>query len=51
MSILQEPAPKLDPGRFSPSFCDFVDRCLEKDPEKRYTYTALLVRSLRRLIL
>ncbi|KAJ2834392.1 Protein kinase C signaling pathway involved MAPKK protein [Coemansia sp. 'formosensis'] len=40
--IIHMPVPQMDPKRFSPECCDFVSRCLCKDPKDRPTPTALL---------
>lgn len=41
--IIKEPSPRLPPGRFGQDADDFVDGCLEKDPEARRTPAALFV--------
>ena len=43
--IVNEPAPRLTPeGRFPPMAEDFVNGCLFKDPDQRWTPKDLLVR-------
>mmetsp|Transcript_68743 Transcript_68743/g.109081 ORF Transcript_68743/g.109081 Transcript_68743/m.109081 type:complete len:338 (+) Transcript_68743:86-1099(+) len=37
-----QPEPRLDPGRFSPALCDFVERCLTREEARRPDATALL---------
>jgi len=34
--------PALDPKKFSPNFCDFVAKCLKRDPNERWTAQQLL---------
>ncbi|KAK9857626.1 hypothetical protein WJX84_005358 [Apatococcus fuscideae] len=33
--IVAASPPQLSPGEWSPDFCDFLDRCLQKDPKLR----------------
>ena len=40
--IVQNPTPTLSTDHFSPEFCDFVARCLAKDPEARAPAAQLL---------
>ncbi|KAI9009126.1 kinase-like domain-containing protein [Hyaloraphidium curvatum] len=40
--VVNEPAPTLPPGQFTPEFEDFIAKCLQKDPEKRPTPAELL---------
>ncbi|KAJ1677128.1 MAP kinase kinase Wis1, partial [Spiromyces aspiralis] len=40
--LVHGPAPTLDGSRYSGDACDFVARCLQKDPDKRPNYTELL---------
>eukprot|EP00475_Leptophrys_vorax_P032256 TRINITY_DN4962_c0_g1_i1.p1 TRINITY_DN4962_c0_g1~~TRINITY_DN4962_c0_g1_i1.p1 ORF type:complete len:658 (-),score=144.84 TRINITY_DN4962_c0_g1_i1:866-2839(-) len=42
LSVAEDPSPKLPRGRFSIGFRNFLDKCLEKDPEKRHTAEELL---------
>jgi serine/threonine protein kinase len=37
-----QPEPRLDPARFSPALCDFVERCLTREETRRPDATALL---------
>jgi mitogen-activated protein kinase kinase len=48
--VVNEPAPRLPEGRFSPELIAFIDACLDKDVAKRPTPKALLVRGLDALI-
>lgn len=41
-SIRDEPPPRLPADSFSPELCDFIARCLQKDPEQRWTCRQLL---------
>merc|ERR1712193_149513 len=41
-AIVQKPPPGLDRKQFSAPFCDFVDKCLQRDPAKRHTANQLL---------
>ncbi|XP_060592923.1 dual specificity mitogen-activated protein kinase kinase 5-like [Ruditapes philippinarum] len=41
-TILEEKSPKLSEEKFSPALCDFVAKCLHKDPQKRITHPELL---------
>ena len=41
-TIVDAPAPKLDPCRFSRELCVFVAECLRKTPEDRVPAQALL---------
>uniref|UniRef100_A0A914CLH0 mitogen-activated protein kinase kinase n=1 Tax=Acrobeloides nanus TaxID=290746 RepID=A0A914CLH0_9BILA len=43
LRILNNPAPTINPqdSKFSLEFCKFVERCLQKDMEKRATYSVL----------
>lgn len=34
-NIANNPAPKIDSSKWSEAFCDFVEQCLQKDPQKR----------------
>jgi serine/threonine protein kinase len=40
--IKEKPAPCLDANEFSPEFCDFISKTLEKDSSKRYNAVNLL---------
>lgn len=40
--IDRAPAPTLDPKRFSPELCDFVAKCLIKNPDERPSASQLL---------
>lgn len=40
--ICQRDAPRLPADRYSPAFCDFIQRCMEKEPSKRWTAAQLL---------
>lgn len=40
--ISSKDSPKLDASQYSPDFCDFVDKCLHKDPSKRQSCSTLL---------
>ncbi|KAA6397582.1 MAG: putative Mitogen-activated protein kinase kinase 1 [Streblomastix strix] len=40
--IVQKPAPLLPKDKYSPQFCDFVGKCLEKETEKRPSAETLL---------
>lgn len=42
--IVNEPAPRLPEGRYPREADDFVEKCLFKDPEERWTPKTLLVR-------
>ena len=45
--IVNEPAPRLAPeGRFPADAEEFVDNCLLKDPDARWTPKQLLVNTL-----
>lgn len=41
--IVNEPPPKLEHSSFTPSFKDFVDKCLKKNPEERADLKTLMV--------
>mmetsp|Transcript_23222 Transcript_23222/g.46629 ORF Transcript_23222/g.46629 Transcript_23222/m.46629 type:complete len:1587 (+) Transcript_23222:126-4886(+) len=41
-AIDKKPSPRLDRKTFSPNFCDFVEKCLKKDPKERWTAAQLL---------
>ena len=41
-NIANNPPPQIDSNTWSPQFCDFVDRCLKKDPEERFSIDQLL---------
>ncbi|CEP64491.1 mitogen-activated protein kinase kinase PBS2 LALA0_S11e05358g [Lachancea lanzarotensis] len=41
-AIVDSPPPKLPKGKFSPLAQDFVNMCLQKIPERRPTYAALV---------
>ncbi|XP_045156807.2 dual specificity mitogen-activated protein kinase kinase 5-like [Mercenaria mercenaria] len=41
-TILEEKSPTLPEEKFSAALCDFVARCLHKDPQKRITHPELL---------
>jgi serine/threonine protein kinase len=40
--ISTKEAPRLDSKKWSPQFCDFVEKCLQKDPSKRSSCEDLL---------
>lgn len=40
-TIVDAPAPQLDPSRFSPELCRFVADCLKKAPDDRLPAQAL----------
>ena len=41
--IPTKPPPSVkEPDKFSPEFCDFISKCLVKNPEERPSATALL---------
>ena len=44
--IVNEPAPRLAEGRYPREAHDFVEKCLLKDPDARWTPKQLLVRTL-----
>jgi len=41
-NIANNPPPKIDKTKWSEDFCDFLDHCLQKDPEKRWNTDQLL---------
>lgn len=41
-NIAQNEPPKIDAKRWSPEFCNFVDMCLKKDPDARFSTDQLL---------
>jgi len=41
-SIRDNPPPKLPDSKFSPEFCDFLNKCMIQDPSQRYTCEQLL---------
>lgn len=41
-SIRDNPPPKLPDSKFSPEFCDFLNKCMIQDPSERYTCEQLL---------
>ena len=42
ISIMEASPPSLIPGSWSPEFVSFVDKCLQKESEKRPTAAELL---------
>ncbi len=40
--IINNAPPKLDPEKFDPDLCDFVNQCLKKQPEERASAAELL---------
>lgn len=40
-AIVEDPAPMLDPTKYSPEACDFVARMLDKSPAKRPRYSQI----------
>jgi mitogen-activated protein kinase kinase 1 len=41
-TILEAPAPSLDPRRYSPEFCQFISHCVKKSPRDRLPADILL---------
>ena len=41
-NIVNMDPPKIDTNEWSPDFCNFVDMCLKKNPEERWTTDQLL---------
>ena len=41
-NIAHNPAPTIDKNRWSPEFVDFVNQCLQKDPEQRWSVDRLM---------
>jgi len=40
--IVNEPPPELPAGQFTPDFCNFISRCLQKDPNSRADLNSLM---------
>ncbi|RUS72340.1 hypothetical protein EGW08_019898 [Elysia chlorotica] len=40
--VVMEVSPKLPADQFSPDFCDFIDKCLNKQVPERWNYVQLL---------
>lgn len=40
--VVVDPAPRLEPGKFSPEFEDFIAKCLQKDYKLRPNYDKLI---------
>lgn len=40
--VVVDPAPRLEPGKFSPEFEDFIAKCLQKDYRLRPNYDQLI---------
>jgi len=40
--ISTKDAYRLNKAKFSPNYCDFVERCLERDVKKRWSINQLL---------
>ena len=49
-SLKKEPAPSLNPSKWSAAFVDFVSKCLVKDVNERWSVSALMdVRACERV--
>ena len=40
--ICQRDAPRLPNDKYSGCFCDFIEKCMDKDPNKRWSASELL---------
>jgi serine/threonine protein kinase len=40
--VVLEDSPKLPTSQFSPEFCDFIDKCLNKNNRERWNYSQLM---------